>query len=130
MTLRLLGEFFLWTSVQWWAPIAELVFWTWYFGVLFAAYAAFHRARLAGTLRPAHWVVAAPVLLQGYPIDLAWNVLVGSVLYWERPWYETWRVWEWTFTGRCIHHVRDGGWRGAQARWWQGMLNALDPGHV
>lgn len=128
--MKLIADAMLWLSAQWWSPVAELVFWTWYFGLLFAAYAAFNRARLAGTLRPAHWFVLAPVLVQGYPLDLAWNLLVGSAIYWEKPWNGGGWFWTWTFTGRCIRHKGDAGWRGREARGWASILNALDPGHV
>jgi hypothetical protein len=128
--VKLLADIFLWFSRQWWSALAEALFWTWYLGLLFSSYASFHRARLAGTLRAPHWFVLAPVLAQGYPLDIAWNVLVGSPMYREVPWAESWKPWTWTFTERCIRHVRDVGWRGDIARWWQGMLNALAPGHV
>jgi hypothetical protein len=124
--MKLVADLLLWLSAQWWAPVAELVFWTWYFAFLFSSYAAFHRARREGTFRPEHWFVFSLVIAQGWPLDIVWNSTLGAALFGEWPWEN----WDWTFTARVAKHLNDTDWRGTVARRLKVILNGLDPGHL
>lgn len=76
-------------------------------------------------------VMFAPVFLYGYPLDVALNTIVGSVLFAEKPWVETVNPLKWTFTARLKRWKNDSGWRGKQARFWASLLNPFElRGHV
>lgn len=65
---------------------------------------------------------ALPVFLV---LDLAWNLVVGTLTFLELPH-------ELLFTSRVKRHLRatDKGWRYEMAAWWAYQLNQIDPGHV
>lgn len=78
------------------------------------------------------WVVI------GYPADVAFNLLRGSIEFRELPpivWRRVLRlklpIPELLFTSRVQRHC-DGssGWRLERAQRWATVLNAVDPGHV
>lgn len=58
-------------------------------------------------------LVGYPLLVVGYPYDVAYNLTYGTLMFWQLP-----RRWEWTFTSRLQRLVHDRKtWRGAEARW-------------
>ena len=101
------------------------------FYLLFLVYASYHQARVAGREVPlAALLLIGPPVLFGYALDLAWNAVLGSLLFAEAPWAESWRPWTWTFTGRLKRWKDAAGWRGREARQWAKLVNWADPGHV
>jgi hypothetical protein len=104
---------------------------TYLFWLLYMVFASFHTARRAGLkISWFSYALFLPVLLVGYPLDVLWNTVFGSLFYLEAPWAESWKPWTWTFTGRCIRWKNDSGWRGKQSMWWASVLNPFDKGHV
>jgi len=101
------------------------------FYLLFLVWASYHQARLAGRDVPTvALLLIGPAVLFGYVLDVAWNTILGSLLFVEVPWAESWRPWTWTFTGRLKRWKNDFGWRGREARQWARLINWADPGHV
>jgi len=56
-------------------------------------------------------------------IDVGFNVVVGSVLYWELPK-------QFTFSQRCCQHLTSTDWRGKVAGAFSVPLNAIFPNHI
>ncbi len=78
-------------------------------------------ARDAGTLGPVAYRLGVPVLIVGYALDFAVNVVVMSVVLLEPP-RET------TVTARLKRHASRDTWRGDIARWMAAhLLDAFDP---
>ena len=66
--------------------------------------------------------VAYPILIPGLIIDTVFNVVLGTIIFWEPPK-------EALFTARCDRWLSDSGWRGRRARWWcSEMLDPFDDG--
>ncbi len=81
------------------------------------------RAKDAGTLSRLAFALGLPFLVCGYVLDLAVNVVVGSVLFVEWP-----RIDGLTLTARLSRHIGEASWRGALARWICGrLLDTFDP---
>ncbi len=80
------------------------------------------RARKDGKLPPVALAFAYPVVAVGLLFDFALHVLVGTVLFLERPR-------EWLLTQRLSRLIRkDDGWRGDLALWMcTTLLDAFDP---
>jgi len=128
-------------------PIARAVGWfialTWLFYVLYMVYAGYMVAIRSGARirRLTRWALY-PVVGFGYLLDVAWNCVFGSLLFWEWPWAMDGRSLassltrdnhplKWTFTRRLRSHAYDlPSWRRTQAAWWATYLNPFDPGHV
>jgi hypothetical protein len=68
-------------------------------------------------------VLLAPVLLAVGGLDVAFNLVVGTVLFWERPK-------QFTFSHRCCQHLNDPTWRGHVAGAFSVPLNAIFPNHI
>lgn len=72
-----------------------------------------------------------PLVACGVTLDIAFNVVAGSLMYLELPH-------EFMFTNRCKRWVAVSDdetselwlYRRTVARWWQRQLNQIDPGHV
>jgi len=65
-----------------------------------------------------------PWAIIGVALDVAFNVVAGTVMFLELPH-------EIMFTSRSKRHVREAkGWRLAIALFWQKQLNQISPGHV
>ena len=90
------------------------IFWCFYL-----MYSAFKAAQDAGRIIPtiAKWLFY-PLLLAGLLLDVVYNATFGSLMFLEFP-----RTW--TLTARCSSHLKEDGWRGAEARWL--CKNLLDP---
>lgn len=95
--------------------IIVLPYMTWLF---YLSVMALMRARDAGTLSPFASALGYPLLVVGYVLDFATNVVICTPLLLEIP-RET------TVTARLSRHVDDDTWRGAVARWVG--LHLLDP---
>lgn len=74
-------------------------------------------------LKVGHKALIAPALLFFGLIDVAFNFVIGSILFLEPP-----RTL--TFSQRCSYHLHDGGWRGKVAGAFAVLLNAVDEGHI
>lgn len=74
-------------------------------------------------LKIGHKVMVAPALLFFGLIDVAFNIVIGSMLFLELP-----RTL--TFSQRCSSHFYDLGWRGKIAGAFSVPLNAVDEGHI
>lgn len=95
----------------------------WY--ALILCFIAIMHAKLrmeAGELSRFWKINLAPIGLLGLVLDVAFNFIVGTVLYLETPR-------EFTFTSRCKRHKVKGGRRGDMARWWCKQLEQIEPGH-
>lgn len=68
-------------------------------------------------------ILLAPALLFFGAIDVAYNILVGSILFWEFPPC-------WTFSQRCSIHLYDKGIRGKIAGAFSVPLNAVLKDHI
>lgn len=90
--------------------------------VFYLAVMTLIRARKAGTLPPVALAVAYPVVAVGLLFDFALHIVVGTVLFWERPR-------EWLLTQRLSRLIKtDYGWRGDLAMWMcSTLLDAFDP---
>jgi hypothetical protein len=78
----------------------------------------------SGTKFTLFWKVAIiPWAVVGISLDIAFNVVCGTLMYLELPH-------ELMFTARCKRHKADPKWRGEVARWWARQLNQIEPGHV
>ena len=101
------------------------------FYLLFLVYASYHQARTAGREIPfVSLLLIGPPVFFGYLLDVAWNTILGSLLFVEVPWKESWKPWTWTFTERLKRWKDSYTWRGHEARWWATLINWADPGHV
>jgi len=64
---------------------------------------------------------AYPAMFIGYPLDVMFNVFVGSIFFIEMPK-------ELLFTSRCKRHYKHPGHRGNMARFFcKNLLNGFDP---
>lgn len=106
----------LWSMLGWSLACAYAT-WVFYLAVM-----ALIRARKAGTLPPVALALAYPVVAVGLLFDFALHVVIGTVLFWERPR-------EWLLTQRLSRLIReDYGWRGDLAVWMcSTLLDAFDP---
>ena len=92
---------------------------------LFGCYAVvmgLRRIKLAGNLTPALIVLGAPYLVVGYLLDVACNLTVAAVLFWEWPR-------ELLVTARLKRlMLGPDGWRKSAAKWiCSNALDLLDP---
>lgn len=95
---------------------ASYALWIFYLAVM-----GLQRARDAGTLGPIAYKLGVPVLIVGYALDFAVNVVVMSVVLLEPP-RET------TVTARLKRHASRDTWRGDVARYLaRHLLDAFDP---
>ena len=77
-----------------------------------------------GTKLTLFWKVNIwPWAIVGIALDIAFNLIAGTILYLELPR-------ELMFTSRCKRHIDSQDWRRSIALWWQRQLNQIDPGHV
>lgn len=68
----------------------------------------------------------APWAVAGSVLDIAFNVLVGWIVFAESPVPR-----EVMFSSRVKRHYRESdGWRWHVAAWWARQLNSIDPGHI
>lgn len=106
----------LWSTLGW-SLAGAYATWVFYLAVM-----ALIRARKAGTLPPVALALAYPVVAVGLLFDFALHVVIGTVLFWERPR-------EWLLTQRLSRLIReDYGWRGDLAVWMcSTLLDAFDP---
>lgn len=78
------------------------------------------KLRERGEAKWYHYVVAVPVLIPGFPLDILVNVIIGSSLFREFPQ-------EWLFTSRLDRHARAGS---IKAQWiCKRLLNPFDKCH-
>lgn len=93
----------------------------WLLWVFYLAVMNLSRARNAGTLSTAAYIVGYPVLIVGLLLDLIVNVIVLTIIMLELP-KET------TVTSRLKRHSRKGGWRADIANWLgKYILDPFDP---
>lgn len=95
------------------AILAAYVLWT-----LYLALQNVYRVKRAGQLTRLQLGLAAPLLIVGGALDVAFNLLVGTVLLADVPQ-------EWTLSQRLSRLNDDPGWRGHVARVVGAVL--LDP---
>lgn len=89
--------------------------------VFFLAVMHLQERRDAGTLGPVAYKLGVPVLIVGYALDFAVNVVVMTVVLLEPP-HET------TVTARLRRHRDNATWRGSLARWvGTQLLDPFDP---
>ena len=99
-------------------------------GAVLLAYFAIHA--IVAWKVPRKAVVAAAVVDGLVALDVAFNLIVGTFLFWEWPRLSIWG-WraiarsEWMLTTRLKRLDREGAYGVEQIKV---MLNALDPGHV
>lgn len=100
-----------------WSLAGAYATWIFYLAVM-----TLIRARDDGKLPPVALAFAYPVVAVGLLFDFALHVLVGTVLFLERPR-------EWLLTQRLSRLIReDDGWRGDLALWMcTTLLDAFDP---
>lgn len=105
---------------------------TWVFYLFYMVYCGYMVAVRDGARvrRLTRWMLY-PAVAVGYLLDVLWNSVFGSLLFWQVPWYPgAGHPLKWTFTRRLRYWKDNAGWRGDQARWWATYLNPFDPGHV
>lgn len=98
-----------------------LVFAVWFTWSLYLAVMHLKTARDSGKLTPAAKVMGYPWLIVGYVIDVLFNAVIGSLLFFELPR-------ELLFTARVSRLNDCDGWRGRLARWiCTQLLDPFDP---
>lgn len=98
------------------ALLATYSLWVFYLAVMNLKRAHSHKL-----LNKTALVLAVPVLVVGYFLDILVNVFIMSVLFLELPE-------EITVTARLKRHNRCGsGWRQRLARWFEPLLDPHDP---
>lgn len=106
------------SSVQYagWTIPAFYITWGWYLSIMHLKTARDH-----GKLTKAAKVIAYPWLAVGLLVDALFNIVVGSIVFAERPR-------EFLFTTR-VSRLNDGsGWRGKLSRWFcKELLDPFDP---
>lgn len=88
--------------------------------VFYAAVMNIKRVSQAGKLTLFGKLLGYPTLVIGVALDVLVNVLVMSVVLLERPR-------EWTVSGRLQRHMEGRGWRLAVAKFFEPVLDPLDP---
>jgi len=107
--------------------VAFVVLSTFALYLLFIGVMYFKRKRIAenGHLKWWEWSVVIPMLVIGYPIDIVYNIIIGTVLFKELPQFNAL-----TFSARIKMHEDDTDWRGVFARWvCKRYLRPYDPTH-
>lgn len=95
--------------------LAAIALW---FGVHWAFVGLMYAKTLKLTL---YWkVMLAPLAVIGFALDVAFNVVFGTLMFRELPH-------ELLFTDRVKRHFADGD---RLAAWWARNLNLVDPGHI
>lgn len=101
--------------------ICVLVFSVWFTWSLYLAVMHLKTARNSGKLTTAAKVMGYPWLVVGYVIDVLFNAVIGSVIFFELPR-------ELLFTSRVSRLNDSDGWRGRLARWvCTQLLDPFDP---
>jgi len=98
-------------------------FWTYVLFIGFFFYAAALQAW--NRLKIGIKILVAPALCVFGVIDIAFNVVVGSIIFWELPF-----VHGLTFSQRCSYHLTTPGYKGKVAGAFSVPLNAVLPGHI
>jgi hypothetical protein len=91
-----------------------------WFGVHWAFVAIMHAKAVRSQLTLYWKVMLWPLAAIGLALDVAFNVVFGSLMFLELPR-------ELLFTSRCQRHAHKGS---RLALWWAKQLNAFDPGHI
>ena len=65
--------------------IASLMLWLWAFWLLFILIMGFYREHLAGRLEGLAKILAAPIVVVGWLVDLISNWTIGTLLFLEPP---------------------------------------------
>lgn len=91
------------------------------FWILYLAITNLQRAYKAKTLKKPALILGYPVLFVGLLMDVAMNLTLFSLVFWEFPKH-------WLVTQRLTFHIQDGqGWRNKLANWLCiNLLNAFD----
>jgi hypothetical protein len=92
------------------------------FYIFYLAIMSLYRAKLDKTITRTSLVIGYPILAVGAFIDLAMNVTLFSLIFWEIPH-------EWLLTKRMQRYIKIGiGWRFKVANWiCRNLLNTFDP---
>jgi hypothetical protein len=125
---------------SWAHPVTAFFVWFCLFGIIFAAYGTFRRMWEDGSFRELGIGQKATLLailfmpfLLGYLADiLILRCVYGWITFGVPPWKQDWKVWSasWTFSRLVALYRNDPGYRGRHARFWNGILHAIDPyGH-
>lgn len=69
--------------------------------IAFLAIMNLQRAHLAGTLGPVAFGFAVPLLFAGYVLDVAVNLTLATLVFWDTPK-------EWTLSERLTRLIREG----------------------
>jgi len=78
--------------------------------------------RNRGKITKTGWFFMAPIVVVGVLVDVALNILVGTVIFLEPPK-------EWVYTDRLQRHLAESsGWRLRRAAWFcEHILDPFDP---
>lgn len=92
--------------------------------IFYVCVMALKRSKDVGTLPKTALVFGVPVLIIGYAMDVAVNIVILPFIFLDRPR-------SWTVTGTLKYHLNHGeagSWREKVAAWFCGnLLNAFDP---
>jgi hypothetical protein len=106
--------------------LAGILAWPFALWVLYLAYCTLRVSEQNGKFAMTPWpvkVFSYTALAVGWLLDVAFNMVAGSVMFLEPPH-------ELTFTDRCSRHMDEPNWRGKIARWvCDGWLNPMEAGH-
>jgi len=110
------------------STVATFVLWAYFLFVFFLAYLTILVAEKNGRLAKAPVLVRivckATKLIAGV-LDGAFNIVVGSLIFWELP--ERKRL---LFTSRCEKWMKSDTWRGDVARWFcSSWMNMFEDNH-
>lgn len=111
--MEIIGDIFIFAGICY---ALTLLSWLFYLALM-------NLKRVRNDLHPFAKFNAYLLLGIGFPLDVALNTVVGSILFLELPE-------EYLLTSRLQRHKRLGGWRGDIARWMcEHLLNQFDSGH-
>ncbi len=129
-----------WFKVMWaWSlqhPLQAPFVWFCLFGICFAAYGTLRRMWEDGSFAALHITQKATLVsifaipaIHAYLFDiLVMRVVFVTIFAQVPPWYQDWKFWSasWTFS-RWVSLFKD---RTKGAKWWNGLLHAIEPhGH-
>ena len=98
-----------------------LLAYLWFFWYAFVLVMGLYRAHLDKRLTYLTYALAAPAVLVGALMDVFANMLIATLIFWEKPS-------EWLVTQRLTRLKRYNDWRGSVARYvCNNLLDPIDP---
>lgn len=108
-------------------PLTAVVY-IWVFWLVYVVVMGFYRAHLAKRLNPLTFVMASPVLIVGYALDMFCQYTLACLVFWDRPKSFLHERMVTTRLQRYVAEGEVGGWRFKVATYiCDKMLDPFDP---